>query len=156
MSPLFYRGQKRQVYCLQLQKEPLLSLRLEPKSSIAKQPIAYMPDYWSPSSSPLSSSGTTVPYAGLIALPPPHCHITFPKAVSRLPLYQPFPGFHTLFLPTGSQCQHAPQCRVQPNKLKSFLMPTSCYASALQKQCQQPLEKAYQRFFLNNSSLALT
>lgn len=66
------------------------------------------------------------------------------------------PAFPTLFLLTGSQWQHALQCKAQPNKLKSFLMPTPCYASALQKQCQQALEKAYQRVFLNSSSLALT
>ena len=115
MSPLFYRGQKGEVYCLWLQKEPVLSLRLEPKSSIAKQPITYVPDYWSPSSSPSSSSRTMVPYADLTALPPPHCPITFPNADSlRLShhshftsLSQAFPRFSCLLPPSSNMLSSA-------------------------------------------------
>lgn len=158
MSPLLYSGQNREVYCLQLQNEPLLSLRLEFRSPTGRQPITYLSDSWSFSCSPLQSSPTMVPYTALTALPPPHCPITIPNADSlRLAhdshctsFSQNFPPFSCLLSPTSNI---TPVQNPTPQTWNSLMLG---YASVLWKQCQQPWGKGSLRTFLKNSSLALT
>lgn len=154
MPPIFYKGQKGEVYCLKFQKELLQILWLNLNSPVTKQCITYKPSS-SPSSS--SSSRKMIPYADLIILsfhhsPFPnadflelshHSHLTFPS--------QAFPPF-SCPLPLCSNVQF--QCRVQSKKLKSFFMPTPCHDSALRRQCQQSLGTGSLKASLINSSPA--